>query len=1486
MSQGNRQCVQDGIAIIGMTGRFPGAPNVDQFWRKLHDGESGISFFSDEELLAEGVPREVFEDPQYVRARGVLDDDVFGFDAKFFGFSSREADITDPQQRIFLECCWEALEDAAYAPSTFPGRIGLFGGSSWSTYFFDIYARPDLWRALGAFQITIGNEKDHLTTRVSYKLNLRGPSVTVQTACSSSLVAVAMACQSLAMRESDMALAGGVSISVPQKIGYLYQEGAILCPDGHCRAFDAEAQGTVGGNGVAVVVLKRLAEAIADGDRIRAVIRGWAVNNDGSAKVGYTAPSIEGQAAAIAAAHALAGISPDTISYVEAHGTGTPLGDPIEVAALIDAFRRGTDRVGYCAIGSVKTNIGHLDAAAGIVGLVKTTLSLENRTIPASLHFRTPNPVIPLASSPFFVNAERREWSANGAPRRAGVSSFGIGGTNAHVVVEEAPPAEASGPSRPDCLIVLSAQTESALTAASSNLAAHIAAHPDQSLADVAYTLQAGRTPFPHRRAIVCRTAAEAVEALSGRDGVLSGLRDAEPPRVVFAFPGQGSQHAGMLSGLYDSEPAFAEEVDRLTSALDAGLGDDLRSILRSPSPELDIDQTRYAQPAIFIVEYALARLWMEWGIVPDMVIGHSVGEFTAACIAGVFSPEDAVRLVAERGKLMQALPRGKMLAVPLAEEQVKAIAGQELSLAAVNSADLSIVSGENGAVDRLARELRLRGVECRALHTSHAFHSAMMDPIVAPFTELVAAAPRHAPRLPLISNVSGTWIDAATATDASYWGGHVRQTVRYADGLSTVFNAGVRVLLEVGPGQTLTTLAGRHRSRQSDHLLVASGRHPEDRQPDSRALLTALARLWIAGAPVSWSGFAKYERRRRVSLPTYPFERRHHSIEPPDDEDFEVAAAPPLNRADVANWIYVPSWSRRPALAHGANGASKSWLLFADEEGFANALAARLADLGHQVTTATPGKRFARASDDRYVLAPADLGGYAALLEELQRAGRFPDAIAHCWSVTRESLPFARAQERGFHSLLSLCRALSERTLARSLPLSVVATNLFDVRGGEPVYPEKATLLGPCKVVPQEHSQLRFRIVDVDSSSADIVEELCSDIDDTVVAYRGNNRWVQTFEPWPLPRSTETALPRGGCYLITGGRGRIGMLIAEHLARNVGAKLVLVGRTAPSAELRGWADGLGVEVLNIAADAGNEAAMRKAIRQARARFGRIDGVVHAAGFTDDRGFAPVRETDARLAEEHFQAKATSLAILESLLRDDPPSLWLLVSSLSAILGGLGMAAYAGANAFLDAFATARNGNGARWLSVDWDGWDFANTASSHAVTPESGLDVLGRLISAPATPQVVVAVGDLHTRLEQWIALRSIRAPRRESTTAGAAEETATVADAGDDTERAIAAIWRELLGAPVIQPHDNFFELGGHSLLAIQLISRLRDLFHVEVAVQTIFEMPTVTRLARKIEAQRQEEEAARLERMVALVEGLSDDEINALLGSQGEQ
>ncbi len=870
------------IAIVGMTGRFPGAPDVEQLWRNVRDGVESIRFFAPEELEASFGGQPEADDPGFVRAGGVLDD-VEGFDAAFFDFNPREAEVTDPQQRIFLECCWEALERAGYDPETFPGGIGVFAGAGMNTYLLNnVLAHPELFRTLSPFQILIGADKDYLAPRVSYKLNLKGPSVSVQTACSTSLVAVHLACQSLQDYQSDLALAGGVSIRVPQKSGYRYTEGGIYSPDGHCRAFDRDAGGTVTGSGAGVVVLKRLADALADGDEVLAVIRGSAINNDGAAKVGFTAPSVEGQVAVISEALSAAGVPAETIGYVEAHGTGTALGDPIEVAALTRAFGVGPERPGSCAIGSLKTNLGHLDTASGVAGLIKTVLALRHRALPPSLHYEAPNAEIDFAGGPFYVNSTLAEWPANGAPRRAGVSSFGIGGTNAHAVLEEAPPLAPSGPARPWQLLLVSARTAAALETATGNLARHLAEHPEPPLADVAYTTQVGRRAFKHRRALVCATREDAVEALRSRDPhrLLTLAREDRDRPVAFLFPGQGSQYPGMGRELYAAEPAFRRALDACARLLEPHLGLDLRAVLYPEGdPEAaarQLERTALAQPALFAVEYALAELLREWGILPAAMIGHSIGEYVAACLAGVLSLEDALALVAARGRLMQGLPGGAMLVVPRPEAEVTPRLADGLSLAAVNGPALTVVSGLAGAVDALAERLAAEGIDARRLHTSHAFHSSMMDPVLEDFAREVAKARLSPPQIPYVSNLTGTWTEPAQATDPAYWVRHLRETVRFGDGAAELLRDRSRILLEMGPGRTLASLI---RSVAADRTVVTTLRHPQDESADP--LPGALARLWLSGARVDWAGFHTHERRRRVQLPTYPFERQRFWLDP-----------------------------------------------------------------------------------------------------------------------------------------------------------------------------------------------------------------------------------------------------------------------------------------------------------------------------------------------------------------------------------------------------------------------------------------------------------------------------------------------------------------------------------------------------------------------------------------------------------------------------
>ena len=872
------------IAIIGMAGRFPGAKNIQELWENLYSGKETVTFFSDEELLDAGIEPDLLDNPDYVKAAPILDDPEF-FDASFFGYSPREAKLMDPQHRLFLESAWEAMENAGYDSNRYPNPIAVFAGTSINTYLLFGGLLPHL---VSDFLPTlIGNDKDFLATRISYKMNLRGPSLTIQCACSTSLVATHLACQSLLNHECDMALAGGVTVQVPHRVGYMYHRGGIRSPDGHCRAFDAGAKGTPFGSGVGTVVLKRYMDAVADGDNIIALIKGSAVNNDGSLKAGFTAPSVDGQSDVIIQALANAGVEADSISFIEAHGTGTTLGDPIEVAALTKAFRIHTDKKGFCALGSGKSNYGHLDAAAGITGLIKTALTLKHKMIPPTLHFQNPNPEIDFENSPFYVNNELMEWEPENLPRRAGVSSLGVGGTNCHIILEEAPVIEASARSSSPQVLVLSARTDTALQSATENLVEYLKVNPDLNIADVAYTLQVGRKVFDHRQAIVCKDHKDAINALEVRDPkrVFKSYQDPANKDVVFMFSGQGSQYVNMGLDLYQGNPTFRTEMDLCSKLLENYLSFNLLdAIYPIDTAREDADerlkQTSVTQPALFAIEYALAKLWMSWGIQPSAFVGHSIGEYVAACLAGVFSLEHALALVAARGRLMQGLPGGSMLAILQSEEQIKPYLDSRLSLAVINGPSICVLSGETVEIERLEKELTQNEVGYRRLHTSHAFHSLMMDPILDEFSAMVKDANPQPPVVPFVSNVTGTWITNDEALSPSYWSKHLRQTVRFSDCLHELMQKPDRVLLEVGPGQTLGTLAKQHPSKMKEHAILTSIRHPKEEKLDTIFILETLGKLWLEGIQIDWSGVHDDGKRKRLALPTYPFERKRFWID------------------------------------------------------------------------------------------------------------------------------------------------------------------------------------------------------------------------------------------------------------------------------------------------------------------------------------------------------------------------------------------------------------------------------------------------------------------------------------------------------------------------------------------------------------------------------------------------------------------------------
>ena len=1245
---------------MGISGRFPGAQDLNAFWRNLRDGVESMSHFTPEELEASGIDRAIYSDPAYVPAKGVLDDGDC-FDGALFGYLPGESELMDPQMRVFHECVWAALEDAGYDPARYPGAIGLYGGAASNLYWQAQAMATRLDSGTEQFSAQHAVDKDFLCTQVSHKLGLRGPSVLVQTACSTSLVAVHVGCRALLTGECDLAVAGGVTISLPQRQGHLYHEGMILSKDAHCRAFDEKASGIVGGEGVGAVVLKTLKRAEADGDNIHAIIKGSAVNNDGTRRVGFAAPSPDGQAEVVAGALRVARVEPQTISYVETHGTGTHLGDPIEIDGLCRGFAAaGTSPPpGSCRIGSVKTNVGHLDSAAGIVSLLKTVLSLKHRHIPPSLHFERPNPELKLEETPFAVNATLTPWPEGDGPRRAGVSSFGTGGTNIHVILEEAPPRlQAPPPANEETfhLLPLAAATEGALGESAERLRKHLKRElqsqgdgpssgeipsPDEipSLANVAYTLQVGRRHLPHRRTVVVRDREEAVKALTKSHSTSPTATD--PPPVIFMFPGQGTQYLNMGRGLYRTESVFRTEAERCFTILEnLGAG----HVITTLWPEGEgnpaaVNATEVAQCGLFVLEFALAKLLLSWGISPAAMIGHSVGEYVAACLAEVLSLEDALGLMVLRGRLMGALPSGSMWTVAASEERLApllaqaAASGEDVSLAAINAPERAVISGSTEAVNAFVRRLEGEGLEGRALHTSHAFHSAMMEPILREFEEAVAALQLAPPQRPYISTLSGTWIKPSEAVDPAYWSQHLRHTVRFGAGLETLVSEIPGMLLEVGPGTTLCTFA-RATITDANIAHAAAGRPSavhllrpaRGDAPDHRSLLEGIGHLWLAGVEVDWPALHGEAPRRRVSLPTYPFERVR--LPPPGDPlrllsdrisaetsspetsspetPSQLAAHTPHTpqRAKVDDWFYVPAWRRTApsrttinATTGNATTDGAHVLVFRDDLGLGEALEERLRDAGHRVVSVEAGTEFSQRGPRDFTLAPGNANHYRRLLADLPPEDGPLDTLYHLWTLAAPGSPdslaqrLAAADTRGFESLCALSNALADRWPTESIRLLAVSNNMEEVLGRDLLHPEQTLILGPCGVIGKEYDHIICRSVDLDLRDRHtlndpkhldpLVKSLLGEMDPRLtegrIALRGSHRWSHEVEPVALPDHRPPVRQRG-VYLITGGLGGIGLALAEDLARTVQARLVLTGRSPlpPRAEWSDWLDSHG----------------------------------------------------------------------------------------------------------------------------------------------------------------------------------------------------------------------------------------------------------------------------------------------------------------------
>jgi acyl transferase domain-containing protein/acyl carrier protein len=1501
------------IAVIGMAGRFPGAPDVDAFWENLKQAREFISFFSQQEMEETGVDAQLLEDANYVKAGGLLEGIEY-FDCTFFGYTPMEADVMDPQMRVFHQCVWQALEHAGYCPETYDGLIGLYAGaaahSPWE-FHVQLSGKAEAIGAFSAFQLM---NRDFLCTQLSYRLNLKGPAVAVQTACSTSLSAIHLAGQAILNGECDLALAGGVSVITLQKTGYVYQQGMIPSADGHCRTFDSKARGTIGGDGAGVVVLKRLENAVPDGDYIYAVMKGSAINNDGVRKVGFTAPSIEGQAEVIIAAQEMAEVEPESITYVEAHGTGTELGDPVEIEALKLAF--ATAKRGYCAIGSAKTNVGHLNTAAGVTGFIKAVLALHHRLIPPSLHFESPNPKIDFEHSPFYVNTALHAWQSASYPLRAGVSSFGIGGTNAHVILEEYVPEEDRHESclpcpRPYHLIPLSARSQAALEQVTGNLIAYFKTHGRIDLADVAYTLQKGRKAFKYRKTCVCATVDEAADILAdpGSGKIYTAIKrdEQKEPPVIFMFPGQGAQYVNMARDLYEGEKGFQQEMDRCLEILKPLLGIDVREILYpgqcgQPEDPAVVDRTEIAQPLIFAVEYALARFLMSWGIRPYALIGHSIGEYVAACLAGVFGLEDALEIVTVRGQLMQELPEGAMLSVPLPAEALTELLKEndELSLAAVNATSLCVVSGPTEAVAAFARQLKEQGCQGRTLHTSHAFHSKMMAPMTAAFEKRLAEIDlKPQAGIPYISNVTGTWADITEAAAPPYWARHVGSTVRFADGLTELLDQD-GIFVEVGPGRSLSTFVRQHERRRPDQKVIDLIRHPKEEAADTYYLLTKVGQLWGCGINIDWAGFYGQERRRRIPLPLYPFEGRRFRL----DGVGHTVPAKKGKRSHIGDWFYVPCWKPSPITDNMAGNREMvpdgRYLVFVREESLERVLLEPLRQHNGQVIGVRPGSKFARLDGATFVINPGKEEDYLTLLAEIHWNPQNPHRIIHGWNVSRhEERDVDSALDLGFYSLLYLARAVG-RGHHEGVRIMVVSNRMQAVDGQDSVEPLKAVSRGAVRVISREYPGLTCRSIDFDELS---LKPLLKEIEmsgegaDMFTAYRGEGRWVETFEPALLKeRGPEAAvLKERGVYLITGGLGGIGLVLAQYLATTCKARLILTGRSAFPGRER-WDEWLlshgkedetarkigkirdmeaaGAEVWLVRADAADEAAMRQAAARAEERFGPVNGIIHSAG-TADAGL--IHHRTGELSQTVLAPKVKGTLVLDAIFgsrgNGNELDFFLLCSSLSSVLAPVGQVAYCAANAFLDAFAHKKAAHhSTTTVSVNWDTWQEVGMAVravkqlslkraetgdefKDAIQPEEGVEVFTRLLGLGQWPQVLISTTDLLVRIDRSLAPLSRldldeffredsipESPRPELSVPYVA--------AGTDTERMLVRLWQAFLGIKPVGIHDDFFELGGDSLKVMTISAKIHKELQVEIPLTEFFNRATIKKMAAYID------------------------------------
>ncbi|MEP0265321.1 SDR family NAD(P)-dependent oxidoreductase [Dokdonia sp.] len=1462
------------IAVIGMDARFPGATNYSKFWENLQSGKESLEFIDEKELNDMIEKGQVIAD-NFVNCKGGVLSDKDLFDADFFQYTPKSAEILDPQIRIFHESVWKALEDAACVPSTFPGRIGLFAGASPSTYWEFLTQVSGKLAEIGDFDGGQLNTKDSISTLVSYKLGLTGPSYMVHTNCSTSLVAVHLACRSLLMGECEIAIAGGVGMMYRPQLGYTYQEGMISSKDGHCRAFDEQASGTINGEGCGVVVLKLLKKAEQDKDNIHAIIKGSAINNDGQIKVGYTAPSVSGQTSAIRSALHFSKVRPESVSYIETHGTGTKLGDPIEIKALSKAYN--SEKKNFCGIGSVKTNIGHLDTAAGIAGLIKLSLCLKNKKLVPSLHFKKPNPEIKFENSPFYVNSVLKEWLAEDMPLRGAVSSFGIGGTNAHMILEEPPLKEISESTGETRLINLSAKTKKALEEMTTNLAEFLDENRTMNFDDLALTLQIGRKDFYYKSTTTCSSISELIPLLHSKEKTKYFGSETGKKEIVFMFPGQGAQYVNMGLGLYRTNTFFASELDQCLEHINKinGGNDDISEILFNKKSKKEIHETKYTQPLIFSIEYSLAKLLINYGIQPNMMVGHSIGEYVAACLSGVFKLEDALKLVILRGQLMQSLPSGIMLSVDVRESDIiPMLKNSKVDIAVINTTDNCVISGRKEEIEELNKIFITKGYQTKQLNTSHAFHSGMMDPILDDFKKVLESIPRNTPEIPFVSNISGKWITNKQAMSADYWSDHLRKTVRFNDSIDKLLERDKVIFIEVGPGRSLSSFLKSNKNKTENHRVINLMRHKKEKIADEDYLKDKIGELWLYGLKIDWQKQNWIQGRHKISLPTYPFQRKRFWI---DIDPYEMLSNQSSNRRlSIKEWFNYPSWKREILNGNTIEGKMK-WLVFTNEDKVSNKIENLPVLKGHPLIKVFKAEKFSIVKSDTYFVNPFEKKHWERLFKEVNEGTDNSVGILYLWSLEspEENNICPKNGYNDYYTILNLCKSVNALEAKEQIPFVLLTNNVFQVLGSENEDLERYILTSSIKVIQQEFPRLYCKLIDlnIDAIGMDnliypdiIGKEIFTISNERVVALRNGMRWTVHLEKLAISEGENNSyLVDNGVYLITGGTGQVGMTHAKYLIASCRATVIICGRKKLPPQ-KTWEDTInkkgkywkliqellsleesGGKLIYYTVDVTDETEVASFIDELYSKYGKLNGIIHAAGVSNDKtAEKPISMAVKEDCIAQLSPKIQGLICLNRATEDRQLDFIIVTSSLASILGGIGFYAYSGANAMLDAYVESRAfaGGTTKWLSVNWDGW--SENTGDFLITQKEGLKALDYVFTKNSVNQIIISLTELQVRIDKWVNMDLSQDNDLNDEVIEKIDDRPELitpyVPAVTTAQKQLVKLWSSQLGYHQIGIQDSFFELGGDSLKMIHLISKIQQQFSVDVPIDIFYQNPTI--------------------------------------------